>query len=115
MSLNNLLSEMDGMVLQGQIVEAVDRFFAEDAHTLDFDGTRTTTKAEMLAKMTGFVGAIGRVNGINLHQHLAAGQTTFSEFTFDFNMQDGSRILWHEIIRREWHDNKVVQEQYFKN
>ena len=35
-------------------------------------------------------------------------------FTFDFDMKDGSKVFWHEIIRRVWNaDGKVVQEEYF--
>jgi len=28
-------------------------------------------------------------------------------------MKDGSKILWHEILKREWKDGKVVKESYF--
>ncbi|MEZ5040451.1 MAG: SnoaL-like domain-containing protein [Saprospiraceae bacterium] len=115
MHLTNLLTEMDALVSKGQIVEAVDKFFAQTAQTLDFDGTITTTKAQMIDKMTGFVSAIKSVNGIKLHQSFHNGGVSMSEYTFDFDMKDGSQVLWHEIIRREWADGKVINEQYFKN
>ena len=115
MQIHHLLSEMDAMVSQGQIVNAVERFFANNAKTQDFDGTITNTKVEMLDKMTGFVGGIKAVNGITLHQAAIEGDVSLSEYTFDFDMKDGSHILWHEIIRRQWKDGKVIDEQYFKN
>ncbi len=115
MQVANLVTQLDAMVSQGQIVDAVDRFFADDVQTLDFDGTATTNKHEMLAKMNGFVGAIQQVNGITLHHTIANGEVSMSEYTFDFDMKDGSHILWHEIIRRQWRDGKVVNEQHFKN
>jgi len=115
MEVAQLLSRMDAMVSKGQIVDAVDEFFSPDAETLDFDGTKTHTKAEMLEKMSGFVGAIENVNGITLHHSVANDKVSMSEYTFDFDMKDGSSILWHEIIRREWENGKVINEQYFKN
>lgn len=115
MQVADLVSEMDAMVLQGQIVDAVDRFFADDARTVDFDGTVTKNKAEMIEKMTGFVGAIQQVNGITLHHSATGPNVSLSEYTFDFDMQEGGKVLWHEVIRREWRDGKVVDEQYFKN
>ncbi len=115
MQISNLLSEMDGMILQGQIVEAVDKFFAASAKTVDFDGTETNTKSEMLDKMNGFVGSIQAVNGITLHHSTHTENVSMSEYTFDFTMKDGSQVLWHEIIRRVWQDGKVIDEQYFKN
>ncbi|MEO1654365.1 MAG: hypothetical protein AAFU64_12540, partial [Bacteroidota bacterium] len=68
----------------------------------------------MLAKLEGFVGSIAKVNGITHHYSLTDGNISASEFTFDFDMKDGSKIYWHEIIRRVWNDEgKVVEEQYF--
>ena len=115
MELTNLLSEMDALVVKGQIPTAVDKFFADDATTSDFSGVTTDTKAAMLEKMSGFLGGIQTVNGITLHQALAGKTVTMSEYTFDFDMKDGSHILWHEIIHRTWKDGKVIKEQYFTN
>lgn len=115
MNLQQLVSEMDAMVLQGQVVEAVDAYFGDAAVTRDFDGTVTADKAAMLEKMRGFAGAIAKVNGIKLHHSAVNGSVSMSEFTFDFDMKDGSKVLWHEIIRRVWQDGKVINEQYFKN
>jgi len=68
----------------------------------------------MVTKMEGFAGAIAKVNGITHHGSIVDGNVSASEFTFDFDMQDGSKILWHEIIRRVWNDEgKVIQEEYF--
>ena len=115
MQVADLVQEMDALVLQGRMVDAVNQFYADDTQTLDFDGTPTGTKGEMVDKMNGFVGAIQNVNGITLHQTASNDTVSMSEYTFDFDMKDGSKVLWHEIIRREWKDGKVVNEQYFKN
>lgn len=100
---------------QGQVVEAADRFFAEDAETYDFTGAVTKSKSEMIEKMRGFTGLIKNVNGITHHGSAVSGDTSFVEFTFDFDMSDGSRILWHEVIRSVWKDGRIVSEQYFKH
>ncbi|MEM7374957.1 MAG: hypothetical protein AAF587_40565 [Bacteroidota bacterium] len=115
MSIQQQVSNLDALVAQGQIIEAVSTFFADNVRTQDFDGTITQTKDEMLNKMNGFLGAIQQVNGITHHQTVSGDNVSFSEFTFDFDMQDGSKIFWHEILRREWQDGKVISEQHFKN
>ena len=115
MSPKTALEQMDAVVSQGRIVEAVDRYFDVRAVTEDFDGTITRDKSEMLEKMRRFAGGIREVNRIQLHAQLVNGTVSMSEYTFDFDMKDGSRVLWHEIIRREWKDGLVVKEQYFKN
>lgn len=114
-SLNEIFSSKNEMVKKGQIVDATEKYFASNAKTTDFDGTVTNGKAEMVSKMQGFVGAIANVNGIKLHNASLNGNVSFSEFTFDFDMKDGSKILWHEIIRSVWENGKIVEEQYFKS
>ena len=113
-ALNELLSAKNQMVKNGQIVEATEKYFAPTAKTIDFDGTITHGKTEMLHKMQAFAQAIAKVNRIQLH-HTALGEnTSFAEFTFDFEMKDGSHILWHEIVRSLWKNGQIIEEQYFK-
>lgn len=102
------------MVAQGAIVEAVNQNFADEAKTADYNDVVTSGKQQMIDKMEGFTGAIKKVNGITHHHTLVDGRLSASEFTFDFDMKDGSHILWHEIIRRIWNeDDQVIQETYF--
>lgn len=114
-SLNEILSAKNEMVSKGQIVEATEKFFAPNAKTIDFDGTVTNGKAEMLNKMQGFAGAIAKVNDITLHHTSLNGDVSFAEYTFNFDMKDGSKILWHEILRTVWENGQIVEEQYFKS
>ncbi|MCB0458248.1 MAG: hypothetical protein KDC91_10935 [Flavobacteriaceae bacterium] len=114
-SLNEIFSSKNEMVKKGQIVEATEKYFAKNAITTDFDGTITNNKPEMLTKMQGFADAIANVNGITLHNASLNGNISFAEYTFDFDMKDGSKILWHEIIRSVWENGQIVEEQYFKS
>jgi len=114
MDIKGLAQQMDGIVAKGAIVDAVKEFFADNATTADYNGLETTNKNQMVEKMEGFAGAIDQVNGITLHHTIVDGNVSASEFTFDFNMKDNSKIYWHEIIRRVWNeDGKVIQEEYF--
>ena len=114
MTIKEQVQNIDAVVSTGAIVDAVKEFFADNANTSDYGNGGTTGKAEMIAKMEGFAGAIAKVNGITHHHSIVDGNVSASEFTFDFDMKDGSKIYWHEIIRRIWNDEgKVIQEEYF--
>ena len=113
-NLNELVAAKNALVVQGQIVEATERYFAANAQTQDFDGTLTAGKAEMIEKMTGFAGAIAQVKAIELKHVAVRNEVSFAEFIFNFVMKDNSEIYWHEIIRSVWKDGQIVQEQYFK-
>ena len=114
MNIRQQVQKMDAILSQGAIVEAVKEFFAENANTSDYGNGATTGKAAMIAKMEGFTGSIAKVNGITHHRSIVDGHTSASEFTFDFDMVDGSKVYWHEVIRRIWNDEgQVIQEEYF--
>ena len=114
MDIKTQVEKMDALVAQGAIVDAVKSFFASESKTADYNDVVTKSKDQMIEKMEGFVGAIAQVNGINHHRTLIDGYASASEFTFDFDMKDGSKILWHEIIRRIWNeDGQVIEEEYF--
>ncbi len=114
MNIKEQVREMDALVSKGAIVDAVKGFFADNANTSDYGNGSTKGKPEMIEKMEGFAGAIAEVNGITHHHSIIDGNVSASEFTFDFNMKDGSKIYWHEIIRRVWNEEgKVIQEEYF--
>jgi len=109
-----LFAEKNAMVLKGQIVEAVHQFFAPNAKTIDFDGTITHSKAELVSKMEGFTGSIAEVVGITLQHASIENNVSFVEYIFNFKMKDGSVVLWHEILRSVWENDLIVEEQYFK-
>ena len=114
MNIKEQVTKMDEVVSQGDIVNAVKDFFADNATTSDYGKTATNNKEEMVEKMSGFAASIAAVNGITLHHSIVDGNVSASEFTFDFDMKDGSAIYWHEIIRRVWNDEgKVINEEYF--
>ncbi|MCA0959800.1 hypothetical protein AB9K32_03445 [Allomuricauda sp. XS_ASV26] len=114
MDIRTLATEMDSIVAQGAIVEAVEKYFADNANTSDYNNVTTTGKAQMVEKMRAFADAIAKVNGIEHHGTYVDGNITLSLFTFDFLMKDDSKVLWHEIIKRNWNNEGLVTfEEYF--
>lgn len=115
MNIKNQAQQMDAMVAKGAIVDAVKTYFADNASTSDYGNVTTSDKAQMVEKMESFTGAISKVNGITHHHTIVDSNVSASEFTFDFDMKDGSKILWHEIIRRVWNEEgRVIAEEYFQ-
>ncbi len=108
------VAQLNELILKGEILQAVQTYFAEQSATTDFDGTIVTGKAAHLQKMEGFLGSIAAVNGITLHHSASEGNVSFTEYTFDFDLKDGSKIYWHEVIRRVWEGGLIVAERYFK-
>ena len=114
MNIEDQVKRMDAMVKQGAIVDTIKEFMADHVTTSDYGQSSTSDKSAMVQKHEGFAASIEKVNGITHHHSLVNGNVSASEFTFDFDMKDGTKIYWHEIIRRIWDQNgKVTQEEYF--
>ena len=110
-----LSAEENEMVLQGKFLDAINKFFVPDCKSIDFDETITNNLEEKIAKAKAIIAIIKKINSITLHHTAISGNVAFAEFTFDFDMKDGSRIYWHEVIRTVWKDDKIIEEQYFKS
>lgn len=113
-NVTELIAAKVELMKQGKMVEATEQFYASDAKTKDFTGSETATMGEMVEKMKGFLSSIKKVNGITFNNSAVNDDISFVEFTFDFDMADGSSVYWHEIIRSVWKDGKIVSEQFFQ-
>ncbi len=113
MALEDIVNAKSELMKQGKMAEAAERYFADDASSVDHNGSKTGSREEMIGKMKDFVGSIVKVNEITLHHTAVTGNVSFTEWTFNFDHQDGSNTNWHEIIRSVWKDGKIINEQYF--
>ena len=113
-TLQELSNTKNEMVAKGQIIDAAEQYFASNIKTIDFDGTVTEGKQTTMNKLNDFVGSIQKVNEITLHRSALGNNVSFSEYTFSFEMKDGSKIYWHEIILSLWENGQIVEERYFK-
>jgi len=112
--LEDIFHEKNAMMVNGQLVDANEIFYAENTKTMDFTGRTTSNKAEHTQAMNEFLGSIAKVNEITLLNTAVGKDVTFAEFIFSFDMKDDSKIYWHEIILSNWKDGLIVEEQYFK-
>lgn len=109
-----LANEMNKMVSQGLLVDAAEKYYAPHIKTIEFDGRITEGRQAALKKLTDFVGSIQKVKAITLLRSASYGNASFAEFILDLDMNDGSNIYLHEIVRSIWENDLVIEEQYFK-
>jgi hypothetical protein len=95
MNIEQLNNELNAFALKGYMITTVTNFFADDSKTIDHTGVTLSNKKAHLTKMEGILGGIAKVNGITLHNVGVGDNVIFNEFTFDFDMKDYSKILWH--------------------
>ncbi|MCU0449722.1 MAG: DUF4332 domain-containing protein [Bernardetiaceae bacterium] len=113
MSLQKLVDELDGMVLAGDFAGAVERFFAPDALFIGGPEDIRHGAMEKTKSLHHFAQSVRSIDAINRHGVATATGVSYSEFTFRFTQHSGQQLIWNEVIRRRWDNNKVTEEKYF--
>lgn len=113
MELKAKLTELDNLILQGKIIEAVEKFFHPTVQSMEGNEGVISGKENKLNHLKEFFSTISNVNTIQLHSQSVGDDVTMSEFTFDLQQANGNRILWNEVLRRKWQDGQVIDERYY--
>jgi predicted flap endonuclease-1-like 5' DNA nuclease len=113
MSIKTQIEKMDKLVQKGQFMQAVEEFFHNKAVAYSNEYDVTSDKEDKKLRLGFFLNGVQKVNDITLHNVAMGEDVTMSEYTFDFTMNDGSKMVWNEVIRRRWADDKVVSEKYY--
>jgi hypothetical protein len=111
--LKTLETSLNAMIAKGEMVEATDRFYADDCVFQEGNKEpRTGGKAGHKEYLAAIFATVTAVNGLTLHSQAVGDGVTISEWTFDLSTTNGP-VLWNEILRRRWVDGKVVSERYY--
>lgn len=110
-------TELQSMMGQGQMMEAFEKFYAEDVTVVEANGeTRQGKDAQrdaikewqnMLKEMHG-----GGVGAITSNEET---NTTCVESWVDVTMADGNRIKMEEVAVQKWKDGQIVHERFYYN
>ncbi len=112
-TLKVLIEDFDRMVLAGDILGAVDRYFADEVITQEGNAAPVRGKATNRANLEAFLSSLRAFNGATLHSYGVGEDVTLSEYTFDLVAEDGTSLIWNEVIRRRWANGQVIDERYY--
>jgi len=115
MTLKQLVDALDAQVVKGDIIAAFDKFAADSCVTLSSPTDKTENKARKMEALQWFFDNIAATNRIERLAVKAGKTATDSQFVFDFTDKSGNRLVFNEVIRRTWKDDKIVEEQYLMN
>jgi ketosteroid isomerase-like protein len=109
-----LESQLNEMTAKGQILEALDAFYAEDCCFEEGDGSRRESRQAQHAHLSAFFATLERFNGATLHAQSVGDGVSMSEWTFDMTSRNGEPIVWNEVLVRRWKDGKVRSERFYQ-
>mgnify|MGYP001818577114 CR=1 FL=1 len=105
--------ELNKMILEGQPLEAFEKFYADDLVMQENREPVRVGKETNRKLDEEFFASIQDFHGATLGDVAVQGDVYFSEWTFDCTFKDGRRVATPQVTRRKWRDGKVVNERFY--
>lgn len=110
--IRTLDTELNAMTKAGKILEALEKFYAEDCTFQEGNQPPRKGRKAQHDHLSAFFATLKSFNGATLHNQVVGDNASFAEWTFDMTGPTGP-ILWNEVLRRQWKNGKVVSERFY--
>lgn len=101
-----------GMVEEGQIMEAYERFYADEVKMQENLNPPTVGKEANRTREQEFVNSVASVNKNKAEAVVVDGDRVAINWVFDFQNKDGDRVVYDQIALQEWQGDKIVSERF---
>lgn len=110
-SVAELDEQLNDMILQGQIIDAFERFYAEDVvmweNDQPFRGKETNRKREQeLVDSADF-------HNVEILSRAVNDDVTFTEWLLDFTKKGVGRMERREVGVRRWKNGQIAEERFY--
>ena len=107
--------ELNDMVLSGKILDAFEKFYADDVVMQENSeeprrGKDVNRKAEQ-----EFMSSVEQFHSASVVASAINGDTSFSEWRMDLTFKGGHRAKMNQVAVRTWKNGKVAHEHFFYN
>lgn len=115
MSILALEQELQTMMGQGQMLEAFDKFYADDVVMVEATGEVREGKAHNRTFEEKWLESLEGMHGGGVTAMAANEETghTCTETWGDFSFKGGQRMKMEEVSVKKWENGKIVHERFY--
>lgn len=111
--LANQLADLHAMLAQGQFLEAMDKYLADDAVLQEGDAEPKQGKAFAMDFEAKFLETVTEFGGYEVLSTAVSGDKTFYEAVMSFTTKDGGPTVIRQAVVDTWKDGKIVHERFY--
>jgi len=111
MSIKPQVLDLISLVENGQMLEAMTRYYAENVTMQENIAPPTVGFAENFAREQAFYGSLETLK-FSLVSVVVEGDRAAINWVFDYTTADGTPYRMDEIAIQTWRDGKIVHERY---
>lgn len=117
MSIKSKVEDLNNMILQGQILEAFDKYYADDVVMQDNETDPRVGKPANREYEEQFVNALQEFHGAEI-KNVAINEdegTSMVEWFMDMSFKNGHREKRNQVAIQQWKDGQIVNEHFIYN
>ena len=105
--------ELNKAILSGDILNAFDKFYADDVVMQENDSEPFVGKAVNRKREEDFVNSVAEFHGAKLIGEAVNGDRSYSEWEYDVTFKNGPRTKLQQVASRLWKGGRVVHERFY--
>src|SRR3954462_2474292 len=105
-------NQLNQQILAGSIMEAFDRFYADDVIMQENTDAPKIGKETCRQAERAFLDAVEQFHGARLLGNAVNGDTSYSEWEFDATYKGAGRIKLTQVAARRWKNGLIVHERF---
>jgi len=113
--LKTLVDELNQMILDGKILDAFEKFYADDVVMQDNNYPQRVGKDENRSYEEGFVNGLTEFRGAKVKNVLISDGIAVVEWWFDYTHKDFGVRNYNQVSVQRWKDDKIVEEKFYYN
>jgi ketosteroid isomerase-like protein len=105
--------DLIAMVAEGKFVEAIERFYAEDATMQENQGAVRSGLQTLLENERNVLRAVPDIRLETVGSYVVDGDRAAINWIFRYTDPRGRQIRLDELAYQEWRDGKIVRERFY--
>ena len=107
------IEEMNGMILQGQILDAFEKFYHPDVVMVEKNAVLAEGKEANRQREADFVSKLTEFRGAEVKAVAVGGDVTMVEWHFDYTHAEWGVMNYDQVAVQRWQDGLIVHERFY--
>jgi ketosteroid isomerase-like protein len=114
-SVAELDAELNRMILEGNALDAFEKFYAEDVVMIDQGFEPWVGKDLNRGREKDFFSKLTEVRAFDLRESSAGEDVSFSIWFNDYTHAEWGEMKYEQVAVRHWKDGKIVKERFYRS
>ncbi len=113
MGLKKSVEDLNTMVLKGQILEAFEKYYADDVVMQENEQPPTAGKDANREREKQFLANLAEFRGAEVKAVTVGDNITMVEWFYDYTHKEWGKITHHQVAVQRWKDGKIIHERFY--